>query len=734
MDQEKLENYISQYFDYLENNFEERYEQEGYKWEASKTFRDNFDVNAEDLHSMLEKSLEDFGNLVQGANWFPKNALLIFAKKVPEETIKLFQILFDEEQSLVKRINFFIKESNEIKDKKRLFKNKSDITFFDYRFLSILLTSYNPKKYIHVKSMLYNNALKELGYDLKKHGLTSRTGQGEKYQKYLFIADEIRSMLENKRGKTLEKKFIDKSGFNDFGAWFTQDFLCWINDEVNKEENNEEEGENNTDQNKTRYWIFAPGPKAEKWDEFYKSGVMAIGWDKLGDLSEYETKDEVKDALKKEYKEKNPTNNTFSCWSFGHEMKEGDVVYVKKGRNNLIGKGIIKSDYIYDESKNEYRHIRKVEWVKKGKWETDKMTGVATITEAFKEQAKEFEDKMNKVDLEKQSIQEIYEKISENGFIYDPALIANFYISLKTKPFVILAGNSGTGKSALVRQFAKAIYGNEYENYYSLIPVRPNWNDPSDLLGYRNPMSGEWVDGELTKVIRKAIREESVPFFVCLDEMNIAHVEYYFSDILSRMESREIRDGKIFTDYFREDDEIRDLYLPSNLFIIGTVNIDETTHPLSKKVLDRANTIEIKANLHQKEFEKIDLPKKKEYLLDDLKIKASDPDFKISNPLEWDEILDKYGFGFGHRTLNEINLYGEHAARLGFSEKDVLDFQFLQKVLPKIHGNSEKVRKVLEEFLNLYKEGDVYIFPRSAKKIQEMINQFDEDGFTTFWN
>lgn len=152
---------------------------------------------------------------------------------------------------------------------------------------------------------------------------------------------------------------------------------------------------------------------------------------------------------------------------------------------------------------------------------------------------------------------------------------------------MILSGISGTGKSKLVRLFAEAI-GAEF----TLIPVRPDWSDATELLGYKDLNQKSYL-GKLTQVIQNASENRDKPYIVCLDEMNLARVEYYFSDFLSLIESRRREGGKIITDSFTQDLDVTYKSLPDNLYIVGTVNMDETTFQFSRKVLDRANTIEL---------------------------------------------------------------------------------------------------------------------------------------------
>ncbi len=201
----------------------------------------------------------------------------------------------------------------------------------------------------------------------------------------------------------------------------------------------------------------------------------------------------------------------------------------------------------------------------------------------------------------KDTLKQIKEYIDAEGFSYDSNLIDNFYLSLKSKPFVLLAGTSGTGKTRLVRLFVEAI-GAFDDGRYLQVAVKLDWSDSTDLFGHVN-LENEFVTGAIIEFIKKAADDtKNKPYILCLDEMNFARVEYYLSDFLSVIETRDWSDKSIKTDklvpkvcYSGNDEATKlyqDLNLPENLYIIGTVNMDETTFLFSKKVLDRANTIE----------------------------------------------------------------------------------------------------------------------------------------------
>lgn len=378
---------------------------------------------------------------------------------------------------------------------------------------------------------------------------------------------------------------------------------------------------------------------------------------------------------------------------------------------------------------------------------------------AYKEEGTKYEMiyERKEVYLDQQSIiDHVSSYIQSKGFFYEKKDLINFFLSLKTKPFVILSGISGTGKTKIVQWFAESLGATEENGQFTLIPVRPDWSDSSDLLGYVN-LQGEFQERPLIKVLENADANPNRPYFVVLDEMNLARVEYYFSDFLSVIESRKWKDGKIVTSpVLPESIANKHITIPSNVYIIGTVNMDETTHPLSKKVLDRANTIEFNTvNLDYFNF-LMDVEEKEaeiasnrsletEYL--HLKECFKDNEDLVRNIstilIEINKILESVGAQVGYRIRDEICFYmayNEQGKLLSFDES--LDYQIYQKILPRLAGSDGRTEEVLkqlyvlcanEEYDSSNSDASYAKYPRSANKLSHMLRRFEYDGFTSFW-
>ena len=421
------------------------------------------------------------------------------------------------------------------------------------------------------------------------------------------------------------------------------------------------------------------------------------------------------------------------------------------------------------------------------------------------------------------------------------SIYTSFLTALRTKPFMLLAGISGTGKSRIVRKLAQATVteklqrangytGGDFANdrwtlhspaNFELIQVKPNWHNSMDVIGYlSNIPSPHYVFTPFIEFIVKAWQHPEVPFFLCLDEMNLAPVEEYFAEFLSAIESRSFEGEEYLTDpiikpfnSFGEDVaktmvntlfpnftagdtesaiakvikhfRTRGLTLPKNLIVIGTVNMDETTFSFSRKVLDRAMSVEMNEvnydsfltdttddNLKAivETFEQnddadlnallVDRHIEAREIIDDL---GDDAKFTIDYLKRINALLEGTPFKLGYRAANEALIYIQASYELGQTDRiAALDNFTLMKILSRIEGDETKLKitdseadkeRIAKAEVNVDEAkqyGDLNILTalrhiitnqlgeqdklQSIKKIDSMLSQLKRDHFVSFWN
>lgn len=376
------------------------------------------------------------------------------------------------------------------------------------------------------------------------------------------------------------------------------------------------------------------------------------------------------------------------------------------------------------------------------------------------------------------SIQHICKFITGKGFHFEPWQIACYITSLRTKPFVILAGVSGTGKSKLPALVADATGG-----ISRLVPVHPDWTDSAEVIGYKN-LQGAFQPGQLMQFIKDSQYPDNKKIQnVCIiDEMNLARVEHYFAEVLSKIEDRRktaegYESGPLSGAEL--DEPWRSLGITANLAIVGTVNMDESTHGLSKKVLDRAFTLELSEinlkirNAAMPSGDPIVWPLAKwqprAIRLGELADLNSDESAMIENVInvltEINGILRQSQLQVGYRTRDEVAMFVIHAqdykesfkTRSGVSV-DPLDLALLMKILPRISGGSMPIRNTVLGLLGWSKNGQKIVaeqdaepileqwkfngqpesfddanYPRMTARLCLMWDRLKNEGFTSFW-
>lgn len=412
-----------------------------------------------------------------------------------------------------------------------------------------------------------------------------------------------------------------------------------------------------------------------------------------------------------------------------------------------------------------------------------------SITLRFTTESINTSNQTNSIITKRAGLTKTISTAEDNAANYEDLLTA-----MRTKPFLLLAGISGTGKSRIVKQMAfescpdipalrsdKTAPGN-----YELIEVKPNWHDSSELLGYESEIGGpHYVVTPFVRFLVKAMRYPDVPFFVCMDEMNLAPVEQYFAEFLSVLESRKLLpDGTItseplikadifskYADQLHRDLDITDtetykavydrlkndgLRLPSNLIVVGTVNMDETTHQFSRKVIDRAMTIEMNIEDAETPFKNFfeggdalhyyDNPQPKELFLPKVVqasetlsiLSAEDAAYLKENVPgllhSLNSALNGTPFKIAYRVQNELILYffslreesPDEAAEALLAQ--AMDAILMMKVLPRIEGDEDLLDKPLNALAQVTEN-----YPQASRKIAEMQERLPQAHFTCFW-
>lgn len=323
-------------------------------------------------------------------------------------------------------------------------------------------------------------------------------------------------------------------------------------------------------------------------------------------------------------------------------------------------------------------------------------------------------------------LEEIHQLISNSSFTFPTEIIRDLHLnltSLDDKHFVLLTGISGTGKTQLCRLYANAVYGLEYESenpYFSIIPVRPDWTDASALFGYYSTFEKRYVKTEFLNVILNALQEREKPHFILLDEMNLARVEYYLSDYLSAVESRkEIP--------LHHDSSITDVpekvIIPPNVYLLGTLNVDETTHSVSDKVLDRAFVMSLSDVNFDSYWDKADIELKE----------ALKNEFTLLRELH--KALMEFDLHFGYRTMEEMlkKLYANFrlSEEYQMDAMEALDRVISEKVLTKIRGD-ERISEMLQG-IKQWLAQNIVKSTISYNHVKRMQEELDFYGATQFW-
>lgn len=393
---------------------------------------------------------------------------------------------------------------------------------------------------------------------------------------YLFMCEQAKNALNQKE--------------YEYHSFPELSYYAWKSNQSGK---TEETTTTTVDSNikETNYWIYSPGDNASMWDEFYKSGIMGIGWDDVTDLKGFSSKEEIKDYMKKVYDPSYSYKNNAHClWQFANEIKVGDVIFVKKGMHKIIGKGIVTSDYIYDNSRSTYKHIRKVDWQNKGEWEHPGQAVMKTLTNisAYPDYVQKLlalfaEDTSEEVSEQKEIKYPLY---SKDDFLNEVYMDEDTYNTLtellEAKYNVILQGAPGVGKTFAAKRLAYSIMGQKDTSRVAMVQFHQSYSYEGFIQGYRPSKDGfELENGTFYKFCKEAEEDNERPYFFIIDEINRGNLSKILGELMMLIE-KDKRGEKIKLLYSNEW-----FTVPQNVRIIGMMNTADRSLALMDYALRR---------------------------------------------------------------------------------------------------------------------------------------------------
>lgn len=368
----------------------------------------------------------------------------------------------------------------------------------------------------------------------------------------------------------------------------------------------------NSNTRSRKVWTIAPGEQARLWEEFFQDGIVGIGWDRLEDLTRYNSKEEIENTLKdQDQSTGRRSNDALACWEFARVMAPGDVVIAKKGREQVHGVGIVRGPYRFDTAREEYKHVRDVEWTHQGLWNVDSQFAMKTLTNTTPYPdfvrsvlksvgAEALIEELFGPDVKPIALEEAPPPVPSTATPFDiSAALADLFMTsatlseimgqLRRKQNLVLQGPPGVGKTFAARRLAYLLLGERDDTRIETVQFHPSTSYEDFIQGLRPDGKGGFVlkSGVFHRFCQKAQNDPlKRPHIFIIDEINRGNLAKVFGELMMLIESDKRGPGHAVSLAYDAEGAPR-FYLPKNLYLIGTMNTADRSLALVDYALRR---------------------------------------------------------------------------------------------------------------------------------------------------